>query len=75
MPTQLPSFPLTANSVKQFMQYMWEFLHDTPKEDRDLVWQTWIPRAYEVETESLIPSVEAGVQALSKEFRHDKRSH
>ena len=74
MATPLPEFPLNAVSLRQFIQYMWEFLHDTPTEDRDLVWQIWIPRAYEVETESLIPSVQAGIQELSKEFRHGKNA-
>lgn len=75
MATPLPPFPLNAGSVKQFMQHMWEFLHDTPKEERDQVWQTWIPRAYEVDSEAVIPSVEAGIHALAKEFRHGKDPH
>ena len=54
------------------MQYLWENLHDTPPEQRSLVWQTWIPRAYEIETEDLMPSVEAGVRSLSLEFRKDQ---
>lgn len=71
MATDLPEFPLNGPRLRQYMQYMWEFLHDTPPEERSLVWQTWIPRAYEIETDDLMPSVEAGVRSLSQEFRKD----
>jgi hypothetical protein len=51
---------------------MWEFLHDTAPADRGRVWQEWMPRAYEIESEDLMPTVEAGVRSLSLEFRNDK---
>ena len=72
MSTPCPEFPLDAPRLRQFLQYMWEFMHDTPPEHRSLVWQEWIPRAYDVESEALMPSVEDGVRKLALEFRHDQ---
>lgn len=72
MATELPTFPLDGPGLRQFLQYMWEFLHDTPPEHRALVWQEWIPRAYEIESDDLMPSVEAGVRSLTMEFRNDQ---
>lgn len=54
------------------MEYMWEFLQDTAPEDRSLVWKEWMPRAYEIETDDLMPAVEAAVRSLSLEFRNDQ---
>lgn len=72
MATPLPEFPLNGPRLRQFMQHMWEFLHDTAPEHRSRVWQQWIPRAYDIETDDLMPSVEAGVRKLSQEFRNDQ---
>lgn len=74
MATPLPEFPLNGPRLRQFLQHMWEFLHDTAPEHRSLVWQEWIPRAYDIETDDLMPSVEAGVRDLSQEFRNDQIS-
>lgn len=70
MSTELPTFPLDGPGLRQFLQYMWEFLHDSPPEDRSLIWQEWMPRAYEVGSEDLVPNVEEGIRNLAKEFRH-----
>jgi hypothetical protein len=72
MATPLPEFPLDGPRLRQFMQHMWECLHDTAPADRPRVWQQWIPKAYEIESEDLMPSVEAGVRSLSLEFRKEQ---
>ena len=72
MASALPEFPLNGPRLRQYMQYMWEFLHDTAPEHRSLVWQEWMPRAYDIETDDLMPSVEAGIRNLTLEFCNDQ---
>lgn len=70
MQTPLPQFPLDGPGLRQFMQHMWEVLHDTAPEQRSAVWEAWIQRAYDIESESLMPTVDAGIRELAREYRN-----